>query len=917
MLFSVFVNTVPTSKEVNATASYVEEYITGNLYNNNQYNGTETDPSFPNRFVNYQHPNSLDIGYTYTMNIRIVNSGQSYVFATDRSTGWEVKLQTYNGVTSYGNGGFQPDYTTSFSIDGSKYSSARYVQSGGYDMSGYVISFTRHPNAGTIDYNNPYNVWEYFDTNWPFATYSDINPLTNYYTPNFTYQFNLPYNYRAKVNYVKPCGVNNWLAFQLRDGTWEIHTFPKTDVNAMYCWEYYYFDLDGSKYTGEVVNYGDYQGYLGYISLYKRQIKNQPPVLTLTSTDISLLSADAGFSSFSANGFISDPNNGDTEIVTATVAGITKSTTLLNTSVAKPFSIPFDVITDALPNGTYPVTVTVDDQNGGTDTKSFNITIKARAKNNLYILVNDQIYFPPISYSDNESDPQLKIRWKFTHDPYYFENSTGIISDSGVYRSTPYASFPKPGHYTVVVQGEDKPAKYSKWSNDPFTKMNIYVHRRPFAVFSPVVYSNGSGGFIVVPNDASYDLDKQSDATHGISQWQWSWKYTSNSTWTSGQPPQTIPANTNYQMQLKVLDEQGAWSLPVIQAFSTINAQPLPAPTAVMTIPNGTQANPTLVTTTKPTFTWTQSSPAGGMVFKQFEIQVTDTTNSTMIYDSGIKTQNTSSTTQNFAMPSNLPAGQALRVRVKVADSNGTWSNWSAQTWFYINRPPSGNLAFITPIYQNDSPTFTITQSDIDNDALTITVDSSFNGGGFVNIKKWTSVPSGTNKVFTYGPVAVGNYSMRLTLDDGKDGVYNQTYNFTVIPLGLSGFVNHTALWESYRQRWNAMYPENQRAITDFWAGEAFELTSVITNTGTSTTKPTSLTAKLLETDDTISLTSSDDDVNFNGEMLNTNFVHTLTDGSYTMRFTVIWSNGLTQTYDASFNIKGNMYDVLLIQLRN
>jgi len=177
-------------------------------------------------------------------------------------------------------------------------------------------------------------------------------------------------------------------------------------------------------------------------------------------------------------------------------------------------------------------------------------------------------------------------------------------------------------------------------------------------------------------------------------------------------------------------------------------------------------------------------------------------------------------------------------------------------------------------------------------------------------------VPSGVPKVFSYGPLLTGNYTLKLKLDDGKGGIYTQSYVFTVLPLTITGAISHTADWESYREQWNLLYPAKSRLAGDFWAGEALELSSQVTDTGLSATKPLSVTAALLQTGDVTSL-SSLNQLSFTGEMLKTSFVHTLADGSYTMRFQVVWSNGLIQTYDVSFRIKGNIYDVLLAQLRN
>jgi hypothetical protein len=137
-----------------------------------------------------------------------------------------------------------------------------------------------------------------------------------------------------------------------------------------------------------------------------------------------------------------------------------------------------------------------------------------------------------------------------------------------------------------------------------------------------------------------------------------------------------------------------------------------------------------------------------------------------------------------------------------------------------------------------------------------------------------------------------------------------------VLPLSLNGAVKHTLIWESNRLQWNIKFPLTLRAADVFWAGEALVLSSTVTDTGTSTTKPISVSAALIQTGDAINLTSPDH-IYYSGEMVNTNFIHSLADGLYTMRFQIQWSNGMIQKTDVPFTIRGNIFNVLVVQLRN
>lgn len=367
-----------------------------------------------------------------------------------------------------------------------------------------------------------------------------------------------------------------------------------------------------------------------------------------------------------------------------------------------------------------------------------------------------------------------------------------------------------------------------------------------------------------------------------------------------------------YSAQVQVSDGE-AWSGWSNIGWMTTNRPPA----AYMSYPYGTQATPTIANTLRPTLTWSQTDPDPGTIFTHFQIQITNEANTVMVLDSGKVVQNTANTSGSWTVTRDLPAGQKLKVRVMVWDQYGAASNWSPQAWLYINRPPSGNLTYSNPIYEHDTPEFTIISSDPDGDALSITVESSFNGGAFSSIQHWAYVPSGQKRAFIYGPIPEGDYTFRLTLDDGRGGTYQQTYSFVVLPLDIIGWVGHTAEWESYRQTWNAKYPQQQREAREFWAGEAFELAARVTDTGVSTTKPDYVDATLLETGEAV-LLAGGNGVRFTGQLLNTDHVRMLQNGEdYTFRFKVRWSNGLEQTADISIRILGSVYDVIVNQIRH
>jgi len=105
-----------------------------------------------------------------------------------------------------------------------------------------------------------------------------------------------------------------------------------------------------------------------------------------------------------------------------------------------------------------------------------------------YVLLNEEVIYKTF-YNDNESDPKYAERWKYEHDPWYFENSMGEVSYSGQWKGGPIYRFGKVGEFTSTFQAQDNPkdddrfAEYRKWSYLPSGDLKLKVHRRPQAEF--------------------------------------------------------------------------------------------------------------------------------------------------------------------------------------------------------------------------------------------------------------------------------------------------------------------------------------------------------------------------------------------------------------------------------------------------
>jgi len=224
-------------------------------------------------------------------------------------------------------------------------------------------------------------------------------------------------------------------------------------------------------------------------------------------------------------------------------------------------------------NGTY-----IDNTNLNTALSSLTTYIlnKMATQENIidrYILLGEDIEYNTF-YTDSEHDPEYSSRWKFTHNPNYFDNSLGIISNSGQFISSPITVFDKVGHYEVAYQARDNPKiddrfnNYRLWSKNAL--MNVYVHRKPIAEFS-VSFSGAddSGNYITNVSEYSYDWDHTSRQDRGLVQKTWKWKEAGSTSWNNGSLPSVLTPNKIYLVQLEVKDLEGAWSDPCVKPVET------------------------------------------------------------------------------------------------------------------------------------------------------------------------------------------------------------------------------------------------------------------------------------------------------------------------------------------------------------
>ena len=194
--------------------------------------------------------------------------------------------------------------------------------------------------------------------------------------------------------------------------------------------------------------------------------------------------------------------------------------------------------------------------------------------NGIYLIQGEDTLSYNIKYDDYETDPMNALKWRFTHDPNYFENGNGLNPYSGQWLTTFNNSPTQVGKYVIECQAQDRPIENTLFSNDYWKwgdksdPQNVYVNRRPIADFNVYLSHNGTG-FNTSISDNSYDLDRLSTTNKGITKWKWKYRVQRSTDWIYGQIPSYIEKGPIYEVYLEVLDRQGAWSKPKIVVLDT------------------------------------------------------------------------------------------------------------------------------------------------------------------------------------------------------------------------------------------------------------------------------------------------------------------------------------------------------------
>ncbi|OUM98933.1 MAG: hypothetical protein BAA02_09055 [Paenibacillaceae bacterium ZCTH02-B3] len=250
---------------------------------------------------------------------------------------------------------------------------------------------------------------------------------------------------------------------------------------------------------------------------------------------------------------------------------------------------------------------------------------------------------------------------------------------------------------------------------------------------------------------------------------------------------------------------------------------------------------------------------------------------------------------------------------------NGNTETKTLELEVINNTPPDGALKVYTydasdeamPVYEGDTVRIRAAQlSDRERDNLSLRFELFDQRGAKVLDQTFAAA-------YPYGEVgpdyrlpsdgsAIGTWTARLSISDGKAPAVVKTRTFLVRTLGVQGYVRHTDEWEANRLRYNEKYPENPRPPDLFWAGEAFVLEADVTDTQNSGTRAVSVTAEA-ERGLRQSLAPADGSaVRWKGLLRSDENIklYELPERTYTFVFTATYSNGAVKTSSVTVRLQ-------------
>jgi hypothetical protein len=530
-----------------------------------------------------------------------------------------------------------------------------------------------------------------------------------------------------------------------------------------------------------------------------------------------------------------------------------------------------------------------------------------------------RVHRPPIAQFTATADSIGRIAYVNTsYDPDRYNNATGAYStettginyalnhgilierwryklaDSSSYTMEKLTKATASGTYVLELAVQDEYGAWSEWAMQTVTLTATPI-KPPLAGFvldKLWAYRNVAFQISSTANDPqdgarenlahAYYISNQS--TNGIE----SLQSASRTDWTK-----VFNSMGIFKLRQVVTNSYGL-TAEQSQLLSILNRKPV---TTVITPASTDQNNPITFSVLKPQFAWTYSD-ADGDTQSKYNYQIYKLTGDLVLEGTA------NSSVKTMTPASNLPENEVMFIRVQTFDGY-EWGDWSGMKYFKVvtNRPPTADFDWSPHLaYEGDAITLTNQSSDPDGDTLTYAW--SITGAYASNVT--------AKDVLIPGAITAnrpGTYTVKLTVQDPTGAMAMVTKSFTVLPLGIQGFVKHTNAWEANRLAYNASHPSTPRPADWFWAGEAFVLEATVTDTGTSATRPVSVKAVASpELQMGLSVVSPQDPPTHWSSLLreaDTGITfEELAQQSYSFVFTVTYSNGLTKTSTVPIRIE-------------
>jgi hypothetical protein len=518
------------------------------------------------------------------------------------------------------------------------------------------------------------------------------------------------------------------------------------------------------------------------------------------------------------------------------------------------------------------------------------------------VLWTDKSYDPDrYESATHYSDEVTGIDYKATKG--VMEKRFYYITPSGDYVPEKLITPQEKGTYEVALAVKDEYGAWSQWTvrmlvidklpppNTPptpgFTKTHTTTYRGVTVTIDSTASDLEDGDRTKLPH-TYYVRNKTTNGAEAI-------RSSSRTNWTI-----SFDKLGTYNIRQQVSDSHGA-TAQTEQEISIVNRKPF----ANVTYPTSTdQNNPTKVTVLRPAFTWTYSD-ADNDAQSRYQVQIYRY-GGVLLLDSGSR----DGADKTWSASADLPEKTNMYVQVRVHDGFD-WSDWSTVKYFYVetNQPPTADFTWSPqPVYEGDTVQFRSVVSDPDRDTLSVSYEST-DPAGKKTAYSYSFQPNGTAYPDNAPNVAMaqtGDWTMKITVSDGKAEAVTRSKIVKVLPLSLTGTVHHTELWNEHRQNYNKKKSgnaETPRGYEVFWAGEKFILKALTTATGTQTKAEKVEVAFGKYKTELKSLPSGGS--MWQGELWDSSF-QGLKNGQYRFDFTVFYNNGTVKTDSAEIRIQGN-----------